>query len=39
MMLDTEIKSQLAQYLQLMEGDILIKLSVGTDNISRIWRL
>ncbi|MBB6447113.1 alkyl hydroperoxide reductase subunit F [Bacillus benzoevorans] len=35
MMLDTEIKSQLSQYLQLMEGDIQIKLSVGTDDVSR----
>ncbi len=34
-MLDTEIKSQLSQYLNLMEGEILIKLSVGTDDVSR----
>ena len=34
MMLDAEIKSQLSQYLQLMEGEVHIKLSVGTDNIS-----
>lgn len=34
-MLDAEIKSQLAQYLQLMEGDIVIKLSAGTDDVSQ----
>ncbi len=34
MMLDAEIKAQLSQYLQLMEGDILIKLSVGDDKVS-----
>ena len=33
-MLDAEIKAQLSQYLQLMEGDILIKLSVGDDKVS-----
>lgn len=35
MMLDAEIKTQLSQYLQLMEGDILINLSVGNDVVSR----
>ena len=35
MKLDTEIKSQLEQYLQLMEGEVHIKLSVGTDNVSQ----
>ncbi|WP_428908084.1 alkyl hydroperoxide reductase subunit F [Niallia sp. Krafla_26] len=34
MVLDTEIKSQLSQYLQLMEGEVHIKLSVSTDKIS-----
>lgn len=34
MILDAEIKSQLAQYLQLMEGDVLLKVSLGTDDIS-----
>ncbi|WP_280923802.1 alkyl hydroperoxide reductase subunit F [Clostridium folliculivorans] len=34
MMLDSDIKGQLAQYLQLMEGDVLIKISAGSDNIS-----
>ncbi|GFP78201.1 NADH dehydrogenase [Clostridium fungisolvens] len=33
-MLDSDIKGQLAQYLQLMEGDVLIKISAGSDNIS-----
>ena len=33
-MLDSDIKGQLAQYLQLMEGDVLIKVSAGSDNIS-----
>jgi NADH-dependent peroxiredoxin subunit F len=35
MLLDTDIKAQLTQYLQLMEGDILLKVSAGTDNVSR----
>lgn len=35
MLLDAEIKAQLTQYLQLMEGKVHIKLSVGTDDISR----
>lgn len=35
MLLDAEIKAQLSQYLQLMEGEVLIKISVGNDNISR----
>jgi alkyl hydroperoxide reductase subunit F len=34
MILDSDIKGQLAQYLQLMEGDVLIKVSAGSDNIS-----
>jgi NADH-dependent peroxiredoxin subunit F len=34
MILDTEIKSQLEQYLQLMEGDVLIKVSAGADAVS-----
>ncbi|OLO28154.1 alkyl hydroperoxide reductase subunit F [Alkalihalophilus pseudofirmus] len=34
MVLDAEIKSQLNQYLQLMEGDILLKVSLGSDNVS-----
>lgn len=35
MVLDTEIKAQLAQYLELMEGDILLKVSAGSDDVSR----
>ena len=35
MILDAEIKEQLAQYIQLMEGEVHIKLSVGTDDISK----
>lgn len=34
MMLDTEIKSQLAQYLELLEGDVLLKESTGADSVS-----
>jgi alkyl hydroperoxide reductase subunit F len=34
MILDADIKSQLAQYLQLMEGDVLLKVSAGTDEVS-----
>ncbi|MBU5670460.1 alkyl hydroperoxide reductase subunit F [Paenibacillus brevis] len=35
MKLDAEIKQQLEQYLQLMEGDILLKVSAQTDTVSR----
>ncbi len=35
MMLDADIKAQLAQYLELMEGDVLLKVSVGEDKVSR----
>lgn len=34
-MLDADIKAQLAQYLELMEGDVLLKVSVGDDKVSR----
>jgi alkyl hydroperoxide reductase subunit F len=34
MLLDQDIKSQLSQYLQLMEADVLIKVSAGSDNVS-----
>ncbi len=34
MLLDQDIKEQLSQYLQLMEGDVLIKVSTGSDTIS-----
>ncbi|MUT65175.1 alkyl hydroperoxide reductase subunit F [Paenibacillus sp. NEAU-GSW1] len=33
-MLDADIKQQLNQYLQLMEGDVLIKISVESDSVS-----
>ncbi|MBA4538159.1 alkyl hydroperoxide reductase subunit F [Bacillus aquiflavi] len=35
MMLNAEIKAQLNQYLQLMEDDVLIKVSAGSDEISK----
>ncbi|USK71302.1 alkyl hydroperoxide reductase subunit F [Peribacillus asahii] len=35
MLLDAEIKAQLAQYLQLMEGDVLLKVSAESDDVSR----
>lgn len=34
-MLDAEIKAQLAQYLELLEGDVVLKVSVGEDEVSR----
>ncbi|KEZ91721.1 alkyl hydroperoxide reductase subunit F [Lacrimispora celerecrescens] len=34
MMLDDDIKKQLAEYLQLLENDVLIKISTGSDSIS-----
>ncbi len=34
-MLDAEIKQQLAQYLEMMEGDIVLKVSTGSDEVSR----
>jgi alkyl hydroperoxide reductase subunit F len=34
MLLDQDIKAQLSQYLQLMAGDVLIKVSAGSDNVS-----
>ena len=34
MALDEEIKSQLNQYLQLLENDIVLKVSVGSDKVS-----
>jgi alkyl hydroperoxide reductase subunit F len=35
MLLDADIKAQLSQYLQLMEGDVLLKVSAGPDDVSR----
>lgn len=34
-MLGENIKKQLAQYLELMEGDVLLKVSVGDDKLSQ----
>ncbi|MBT2690617.1 alkyl hydroperoxide reductase subunit F [Bacillus sp. ISL-47] len=34
MLLDADIKAQLAQYLQMLEGDILLKVSAGSDKVS-----
>ncbi|TSB47764.1 alkyl hydroperoxide reductase subunit F [Alkalicoccobacillus porphyridii] len=34
MVLDTEIKSQLNQYMQLLENDIVIKVNAGEDKVS-----
>src|SRR3954452_4132684 len=35
MILDADIKQQLNQYLELMEGDIVLKVSAGNDDISK----
>lgn len=35
MALDKELKDQLAQYLELMENDVLIKVSAGDDEVSQ----
>jgi NADH-dependent peroxiredoxin subunit F len=35
MMLDREIKEQLTQYLALLEGEVLVKVSAGEDNVSK----
>ena len=35
MILDADIKAQLDQYLQLMENDVLLKVSAGSDDISK----
>lgn len=35
MILDEDIKSQLSQYLKLMEGDVLLKVSAGSDSVSK----
>src|SRR5690625_4044060 len=34
-MLDTQLKAQLNEYLKLMEDDILLKVSTGTDDTSK----
>ncbi|MDG4850487.1 alkyl hydroperoxide reductase subunit F [Peribacillus frigoritolerans] len=35
MVLDADIKAQLAQYLKLIEGEILLKVSAGSDDTSK----
>jgi alkyl hydroperoxide reductase subunit F len=35
MILDAQIKAQLEQYLQLLEGDVLLQVSAGTDKVSK----
>lgn len=35
MILDVEIKSQLEEYLKLMENEVLIKVSLGNDDVSK----
>ncbi|MFJ8529303.1 alkyl hydroperoxide reductase subunit F [Bacillus sp. NPDC094106] len=35
MILDADIKAQLAQYLQLMENDVLLKVSAESDDVSK----
>lgn len=35
MILDADLKAQLAQYLEMMEGDVLLKVSAGSDDTSR----
>ncbi|WP_409252381.1 alkyl hydroperoxide reductase subunit F [Bacillus sp. SCS-153A] len=35
MLLDADIKAQLGQYLELLEGDILLKVCAGSDETSR----
>lgn len=34
MILDAQIKAQLEQYLQLLEGDVLLQVSAGSDKVS-----
>ena len=35
MILDADIKAQLDQYLELLEGDVVLKVSAGSDNVSQ----
>ncbi|GLV13149.1 alkyl hydroperoxide reductase subunit F [Alicyclobacillus hesperidum] len=35
MVLDDDIRGQLMQYLQLMEGDVIIRVSAGSDEVSK----
>lgn len=34
MILDADLKAQLSQYLEMMEGEVLLKVSAGTDKVS-----
>ena len=34
-MLEAEIKTQLTQYMELLEGDVLLKVSAGSDQVSQ----
>ncbi|QUW24000.1 alkyl hydroperoxide reductase subunit F [Sporosarcina sp. Marseille-Q4063] len=36
MLLEPDIKAQLAQYLEMMENDVLLKVSTGSDNVSNV---
>lgn len=38
MILETDIKNQLTEYLKLLESDLIIKISTGSDNISKDMR-
>src|SRR5690606_18611941 len=35
MILDADLKAQLSQYLELMEGEVLLKVSAGDDKVSK----
>lgn len=35
-MLEPDIKAQLAQYLEMMENDVLLKVSTGSDHVSNV---
>jgi len=35
-MLEPDIKAQLAQYLEMLENDIVLKVSTGSDNVSNV---
>ena len=35
MILDADLKAQLSQYLDMMEGEVLLKVSAGTDKVSK----
>src|SRR5699024_2035729 len=35
MLLSEEIKEQLSQYMKIMEGDVVLKVSTGADDVSK----